>query len=79
LYFEVAGENTSGDTVWWFASQGKLFASVAVMQAVERGLITLDDDISPIFPEIANLEVVSGQYSDGKIETKKRTNKITLR
>ncbi|OQE04917.1 hypothetical protein PENVUL_c028G07042 [Penicillium vulpinum] len=64
LYFEAAGDGT-GDSLWWLASQGKLFCTVAVLQAVERGLIGLHDDVSDIVPELGHLPIVDGENPDG--------------
>ncbi|KAF2456467.1 beta-lactamase/transpeptidase-like protein [Lineolata rhizophorae] len=63
------------DSVFWIASQTKLVGTVAAMQAVEKGLIGLDDEISEsgIVPELAS----KGVLEDGKERTRK--NKLTLR
>lgn len=54
--------------------------TVAVMQAVERGLIGLDDDVSPYVPDLAALEVLDGgENANGVPTTNPRKHKITLR
>ena len=67
------------DGPMWIASNTKLFTSVAAMQLIERGKITLDDDVSTLLPELAKLEVLTGFDEDDKPRLKKRQNTITLR
>lgn len=68
------------ETVFWLGSQSKLLCTVAALQAVEEGLIGLDDDISEILPDLAALEVLDGgKDANGVPTTKRRKNKITLR
>ncbi|KAI0900542.1 beta-lactamase family protein [Annulohypoxylon nitens] len=67
------------DSVLALASMTKLVTSVAAMQLVERGLITLDEDVSPLLPSLAKLEILTGFADDGTPITHKRKNPITLR
>lgn len=67
------------DSVIFFASQGKLLTVVAAMQAVERGLIGLDDDLAKHLPELAGLQVLDSKDRDGKWKTRPRKAKISLR
>ncbi|KAJ9637488.1 hypothetical protein H2204_004912 [Knufia peltigerae] len=67
------------DSVMFFASQGKLFTVVAAMQAVERGLIGLDDDVAEHLPELAALPVLDSQDENGEWKTSPRKAKISLR
>lgn len=48
------------------------------MQCVERGLITLDEDVRLIIPEIGNLDIIS-KDADGNIIHKQNNSAITLR
>lgn len=48
------------DTVTWIASQSKLTTSVAVLQAVEQGLIGLDDDVRTVVPALRDIQVLTG-------------------
>lgn len=62
------------------ASQTKLMTTIASMQCVERGLIGLDDDVTPVLPELAELGVLeTTSNEDGSRQTKKRKEPITLR
>jgi CubicO group peptidase (beta-lactamase class C family) len=47
------------DGIMWIASCTKLLASVCALQCVERGEITLDEDVARIVPELAHPKVVS--------------------
>lgn len=67
------------DAIMGLASCTKLLTSVAAMQCVERGLWKLDDDIAPILPELAKLEILTGFDAAGKPITTQRKNPITLR
>jgi CubicO group peptidase (beta-lactamase class C family) len=48
------------DTPMWVASCTKLMTTVAVMQCVEKGLFTLDEDISRILPEWKSPDILTG-------------------
>lgn len=57
----------------------KLFTSVAVMQLVERGLVTLDEGVSSYLPELATRQVLESFDGDGNPVVRKAKHKITLR
>jgi len=67
------------DTVLKLASSSKFITTIAVLQAVERGLVALDDDVAPYVPVLAEQEILTGFSWYGKPRTVKRTKKITLR
>jgi CubicO group peptidase (beta-lactamase class C family) len=67
------------DDIMALASCTKLLTSISAMQCIERGLCKLDDDISPILPELASLEILTGFDEAGKPMLEKRKNPITLR
>ncbi|CAK7246107.1 MAG: hypothetical protein STHCBS139747_007729 [Sporothrix thermara] len=52
------------DSVFMLMSMSKLVAAVAVLQAVERGLVDLDADVAPWLPELAALPVLQGFTSN---------------
>ena len=64
------------DTVFWIASCTKLLATMACMQAVEQGILKLDDhqQVYKLCPELEKVQVLK---DDGTLEPKK--NDITLR
>lgn len=75
-----AGDPIDLNTTFILASCTKLMTSIAAMQCVERGLITLDEDLSPILTEFKEIEIITG-FKEGSDEPilKKAENKISLR
>ncbi|OAA61917.1 FAD-binding, type 2 [Niveomyces insectorum RCEF 264] len=69
------------DTVVRLASSSKLITTIAVLQAVDQGLVGLDDDVAEHVPELAALEVLEGFTWYGKPLTRPRdpAAPITLR
>ena len=62
------------------ASCTKLMTSIAAMQCVERGLVSLDTDIAEILPELAAQGILTGfDEETGEPHLNKRQNVITLR
>ena len=57
----------------------KLLTSIAAMQLVERRFISLDDDVSPYVPELAEKKVLVGFDGDGKPQLKDRVNPLKFR
>ena len=47
------------DGIMWIASCTKLLAAICALQCVERGEITLDEDVARVVPELAHPKVVS--------------------
>ena len=64
------------DTVFWIASCTKLLATMACMQAVEQGSLSLDDhkQVYKLCPELEKVKVLQ---DDGTLVDKKKD--ITLR
>src|SRR5215831_19134237 len=48
------------DTVAWIASMTKAITSVAAMQLVEQGQVTLDEPLVDRLPELADIQVLEG-------------------
>ena len=67
------------DGIFQIASMTKAITSVAAMQLVERGLLSLDDPIGPILPELANPDVLTGFDGDSKATVEPTKTAITLR
>jgi CubicO group peptidase (beta-lactamase class C family) len=63
----------TADHIFQIASMTKLLTSIAAMQLVEQGLISLDDELSPLLPEMAKIPILS----NGQL--RKANNAITLR
>lgn len=67
------------DATFVLASCTKLLTTIAALQCVERGLLKLDDDVSPILHELKDIEIIHGFRPDGTAILRKAKNKITLR
>ena len=72
-------EPVTPDTLMWIASCTKLFATIAALQAVERGQLELDADVTSVIPEVAALQILTGFDETGAPQLKKPTNTLTLR
>ncbi|KAF7872200.1 hypothetical protein EAF04_003125 [Stromatinia cepivora] len=48
------------DSVMWLASCTKLLTTIAAMQCVERGLLSLDGDICELLPEFKGVQILTG-------------------
>ncbi|GAB1200110.1 hypothetical protein APSETT444_009477 [Aspergillus pseudonomiae] len=46
------------DSLYWIASMTKLVTAVAVMQLVERGIVSLEDDVRAIVPELRDIQIL---------------------
>ena len=67
------------DTPFWLASMTKAVTSVAAMQLVEHGRLTLDGPIGSLLPELANPRVLTGFDEAGAAITRPARRTITLR
>lgn len=54
-----------GETVFWVASCTKVVLTIALMQCVERGLVTLDTVPSNVLPELEQLPLLEGWSEKG--------------
>ncbi|KAH8797949.1 beta-lactamase/transpeptidase-like protein [Xylogone sp. PMI_703] len=72
-------DNISPDAVFWIASCTKLITTVAALQCVERGLFSLDEDVTRILPEFRYKDILTGISQNGKSILTKSTKPITLR
>jgi CubicO group peptidase (beta-lactamase class C family) len=83
-YSETFGETSKGpitvDSTMWIASCTKLLATIAVLQCVEKGLLTLDDPVGTVLPELADPDLLYGFDEETKKPLiRKAKNKITMR
>lgn len=68
------------ESTFWIASMIKIVTTIAAMQCVERGLLSLDEEITKVLPEWENPQYLFGR--DGKTDgpiLRKTEEKITLR
>ncbi|KAJ7745677.1 beta-lactamase/transpeptidase-like protein [Mycena metata] len=66
------------DTVYYLASQTKLVTSIAALQLLEQGKITLDTLAEDVLPELANPVIVTGHDEQGNPITIPAQGKITF-
>jgi methyl acetate hydrolase len=75
----ATGDAMTADTVVWIASMTKAVTAACAMQLVERGKLSLDEDISSILPELRSVQVLVGFDDDGKPRLRTPKRAITLR
>ncbi|KAJ0423117.1 beta-lactamase/transpeptidase-like protein [Aspergillus carlsbadensis] len=75
----------SPDGTFWLASCSKLIGTIAALQCVERGQVTLDEPVQRILPELASPQIIEAQTTAGKgkvsegFSLRPAVKKITLR
>lgn len=69
----------SADTPFQIASMTKALVSVAAMQLVEQGRLSLDGPIGAVLPDLADPQVLTGFDSNGKPLLRPAVRPITLR
>src|SRR5207249_790016 len=67
LYEGAHGKRAAGgaapmtvDTVFWIASMTKAITSIAAMQQVEQGRLSLDEPLGKVLPELEKIMVLEG-------------------
>ena len=85
-YAHAAGRRAIGGdvamdsaTIFWIASMTKAVASVAALQLVERGKLSLDGDLSELLPDLKGLQVLEGIGADGQPKLRPARGAVTLR
>jgi CubicO group peptidase (beta-lactamase class C family) len=85
-YQQAAGSRTLGgpaamdpDTVFWVASMTKAIASVAALQLVERGELSLDGELAALLPDLSGLAVLEGLDAAGRPKLRPARRPVTLR
>lgn len=73
------GPPLAQDDLFQIASMTKAITSVAAMQLVEQGRLTLDDDIGRLLPALANPQLLEGFDEEGKPVLRPAAGPITLR
>ncbi|THV08214.1 beta-lactamase/transpeptidase-like protein [Dendrothele bispora CBS 962.96] len=69
----------SKENTFWIASCTKLITAVAVLQLVEQGAVSLDEDITRIIHEWKDQQVLDGFDEAGKPIVRKMKGTMTLR
>jgi methyl acetate hydrolase len=75
----ATGTAMTPDTLFWIASMTKAITSVAAMQMVEQGKLSLDKPISDIVFELSAAQVLEGFDASGKPKLRPPKRPITLR
>jgi CubicO group peptidase (beta-lactamase class C family) len=85
-YEHAAGVRTVGGmaamdpaTVFWIASMTKAVVSLAALQLVERGKLSLDGDLSDLLPDLKGLQVLDGVGPDGQPKLRPAKGAVSLR
>ncbi|TFK22957.1 beta-lactamase [Coprinopsis marcescibilis] len=87
IYVNAAGNKTYGDssspqvtpeTVFWICSMTKLLASLAALQLLEQGKISLEDPVSKFFPEFESAVVVQNVFTDPDPSYAAATQAVTI-
>ncbi|KAF7533758.1 hypothetical protein G7Z17_g13464 [Cylindrodendrum hubeiense] len=77
--FDTSSKPFQTDSFTWVASLTKIFTTTSLMQIVEQGLIGLDDDVRPLVPELAAMQILRGFDSNDKPILEDNPRPITLR
>ena len=75
----VTGAAMTPDTMFWIASMTKAVTSIAAMQMVEQGKLSLDKPISDVVMELSAAQVLEGFDAEGKPKLRPPKRPITLR
>jgi methyl acetate hydrolase len=75
----ATGVAMTEDTIFQLASMTKAITSVAAMQMVERGSLSLDAPISDVLPALTDPQVIAGFDAEGTATLRPATRPITLR
>ena len=75
----ATGAPMTTDTVVWIASMTKAITGACAMQLVERGKLSLDDDIAGVLPALGRVQVLDGFDVDGQPRLRAPKRAITLR
>lgn len=69
--------DTSTPLLFWSCT--KLITSLAALQLIEQGKLSLDDLASKYVPEISKIQIFDGKDSEGKLKTRPAQTQITVR
>lgn len=74
-----AGQPLVADSIFQLASMTKGIVSVAAMQLVETGKLSLDAPLGTLLPDLAEPQVITGFADNGAVLTRPAARPITLR
>lgn len=67
------------DTIMRMGQATALVGIVVALQCVDRGLVSLDESVERLLPDLTSMEVLAGFDAEGKPIMRKRNGIITLR
>ena len=67
------------DSIFWIASMAKAVTAVAAMRLVERGALSLEQNVAEIFPQLASVQVLDGFDAQGTARLRPARRPITLK
>ncbi|KAF2140822.1 uncharacterized protein K452DRAFT_229224 [Aplosporella prunicola CBS 121167] len=76
---EESADPTDADAVHWIASASKFVTTIAAMQCVERGQLSLDSDIAEVLPEWKDPQILTGFNDKDEPIFRPATKAVTLR
>lgn len=74
-------EPATDESIYWIASCTKIAGTIVALQAVEKGLVSLDDPdvVTKYAPELQNTAILKDVTAAGEFVLVPKKNKITLR
>lgn len=76
--FDVASSPYSTDSMQWIASMTKFIMTTCILQLVGKGLVGLNEDLRPRFPELGSLPILEGFNGNGEAILVENTEPLTL-
>lgn len=77
--FAASSGPFTAQTLTWIASMTKVITTTCVMQLVERGLLSLDEDIRDRAPELYDMRILRGFTEQGDPILEENDRAITVR
>src|ERR1700759_4485479 len=69
----------SADTLFWIASMTKVLTSVAALQLIEQGRLSLDQDAAELVPAINDVPILEGFDASGAPRLRAAKKTVTLK
>jgi methyl acetate hydrolase len=74
-----SAEPMTADTLFWIASFTKLVTSIAALQLIEEGRLSLDQTVASILPDFADLPILEGFDETGAPRLRRASDAPTIR
>ena len=76
---DTSGQAVTADSIFQIASMTKAVTTVASLQLVEQGKLSLDEPVSKHLPQLAKLNVLDGFDPNGKPRLRPASGDVTLK